>query len=252
MRVRVQWLAAAAAAAIAGAELPAQDWGPVEIGLYGQRSMFDEKLALEDGWGVGGRFGVFLWRGIGIEGDIANVPTEPIGGGERVSYAPMYGRLTWNLPVANMAWVIVGAGIVRSDYDTFDYYGANGLVGVRLGNWNRFAVRLDGLVDVQTALEHRNYHARIGVSFLPGPARPRDPLMREETRDVDGDGVMDVNDQCLDTPAGDRVDSRGCSLPKDTDNDGVVDLNDACPATPAGTRVDARGCPAIPPDSRRD
>ena len=35
------------------------------------------------------------------------------------------------------------------------------------------------------------------------------------------DGVLDNVDQCHDTPAGDKVDAKGCSLPKDADGDGV-------------------------------
>ena len=34
--------------------------------------------------------------------------------------------------------------------------------------------------------------------------------------------------------------------PKDSDNDGVNDDNDACPNTPAGTKVDAKGCAVAP------
>ncbi len=62
--------------------------------------------------------------------------------------------------------------------------------------------------------------------------------------DTDGDGVTDDIDQCPGTPAGDIVDSRGCTVPIDSDNDGVIDENDDCPNTPAGTVVDTRGCNA--------
>jgi len=60
-------------------------------------------------------------------------------------------------------------------------------------------------------------------------------------RDSDGDGVVDGIDQCPDTPAGARVDAKGC--PMDSDNDGVYDGIDQCPGTPAGATVDAKGCP---------
>lgn len=59
--------------------------------------------------------------------------------------------------------------------------------------------------------------------------------------DTDGDGVVDADDRCPGTPAGVRVDSRGCEL--DSDGDGVVDSADQCPDTPRGAPVDARGCP---------
>ncbi|MET0088629.1 MAG: OmpA family protein [Candidatus Thiodiazotropha sp.] len=58
--------------------------------------------------------------------------------------------------------------------------------------------------------------------------------------DTDGDGVVDEQDRCPDTPAGVSVDSQGC-IP-DSDGDGVVDAKDQCPGTPAGASVDGRGC----------
>jgi hypothetical protein len=63
--------------------------------------------------------------------------------------------------------------------------------------------------------------------------------------DSDGDGISDVVDQCLNTPAGDQVDAEGCTIviDLDSDNDGVKDTADQCPNTPAGTEVDEDGCP---------
>ncbi|MFL0795898.1 MAG: PHB depolymerase family esterase [Cellvibrionaceae bacterium] len=63
--------------------------------------------------------------------------------------------------------------------------------------------------------------------------------------DSDGDGVLDGQDQCPNTPAGTTVDSTGCEVTTDpdSDNDGVVDSQDQCPNTPAGTTVDTTGCP---------
>ncbi len=58
--------------------------------------------------------------------------------------------------------------------------------------------------------------------------------------DSDADGVPDGQDACGGTPAGARVDSKGCEL--DGDGDGVVDSKDECPATAAGIKVDTRGC----------
>lgn len=71
-------------------------------------------------------------------------------------------------------------------------------------------------------------------------------------KDTDGDGVVDADDKCPDTPAGTKVDATGCPVkdetpaPIDTDGDGVVDSSDKCPNTLPGTKVDSTGCPATP------
>ncbi len=58
--------------------------------------------------------------------------------------------------------------------------------------------------------------------------------------DSDGDGVIDDNDNCPNTPAGTVVDANGCALPPaDTDNDGVIDDNDNCPLTANTNQEDA-------------
>jgi OOP family OmpA-OmpF porin len=74
--------------------------------------------------------------------------------------------------------------------------------------------------------------------------------------DSDSDGVPDDMDRCPDTPAGVKVDARGCML--DSDEDGVPDYLDKCPGTAKGVEVDRAGCPLPPPpkgeprDSDRD
>jgi OOP family OmpA-OmpF porin len=58
--------------------------------------------------------------------------------------------------------------------------------------------------------------------------------------DSDGDGVLDADDLCPNTPAKAQVDADGCAL--DSDGDGVADYKDQCPSTPEGAEVDATGC----------
>jgi len=58
--------------------------------------------------------------------------------------------------------------------------------------------------------------------------------------DSDGDGTIDMHDDCPNTPAGASVDGDGCEL--DTDRDGIVNSKDRCPGTSAGSTVDSVGC----------
>ena len=62
--------------------------------------------------------------------------------------------------------------------------------------------------------------------------------------DEDGDGVIDMLDQELDTPAGCPVDTRGVTL--DSDGDGYADCKDQEPYSPPGFDVDDRGVAAVP------
>ena len=60
--------------------------------------------------------------------------------------------------------------------------------------------------------------------------------------DTDNDGVFDKDDTCPNTPVGDSVDQKGCTLLNDADNDGVSDEEDQCPNTSPGTEVNDKGC----------
>lgn len=74
-----------------------------------------------------------------------------------------------------------------------------------------------------------------------------------EAIDSDGDGVLDGDDECPDTPAGEAVDAAGCSCSqKDADSDGVDDCDDACADTGTGLSVDANGCAANQLDDDND
>src|SRR5437870_4761218 len=70
---------------------------------------------------------------------------------------------------------------------------------------------------------------------------PKAPCFRWPAVDMDGDGVFDRVDHCVNTPKGCIVDQWGCET--DSDGDGVCDGLDQCPDTPPHTVVDSHGCP---------
>jgi hypothetical protein len=57
--------------------------------------------------------------------------------------------------------------------------------------------------------------------------------------DSDADGVLDVNDNCQNTPTGVKVNGKGCAV--DKDKDGVPDHLDEEADTKSGSRVDEKG-----------
>ncbi|QKJ21812.1 OmpA family protein [Poseidonibacter lekithochrous] len=64
-------------------------------------------------------------------------------------------------------------------------------------------------------------------------------------QDVDGDGIIDSKDDCLETKP---CQAEGCQKEEkkvvilDTDKDGVLDNIDECKSTPLGYKVDSIGC----------
>lgn len=104
-----------------------------------------------------------------------------------------------------------------------------------------FDTSLGGEIEGEFA-EHR-IGAALGMKFDVASKAAPAPV------DSDGDGVIDANDQCPNTPIGTVVTPVGCAVPvpvvvveKDTDGDGVLDKNDRCPNTPRGTQVNSFGC----------
>ncbi len=71
-------------------------------------------------------------------------------------------------------------------------------------------------------------------------------------QDTDSDGVVDIEDACIDVPAlqGYDLDSDGCT--DDTDGDSVTDDIDACPDTVSGAAVDQFGCVLLGVDTDND
>ncbi|MBK7863033.1 MAG: OmpA family protein [Archangiaceae bacterium] len=77
-------------------------------------------------------------------------------------------------------------------------------------------------------------------------------VVKIETTDKDGDGVLDKDDKCPNLPG--PPDNQGCPIeaPKDKDGDGILDNVDKCPDTPEDKDgwQDEDGCPE--PDNDND
>jgi len=87
-----------------------------------------------------------------------------------------------------------------------------------------------------------NLMLTVGLNIAFGGSQKTAPVVVDG--DDDNDGVLNSVDECLSTPTGDKVDSKGCTIfvDGDDDNDGILNSMDSCPNTPAGTTVDAKGC----------
>jgi len=268
---------------LAASEAQAQTAGTFEVGLFPTIAYFDKTLHLNQATaGPGARLGFFLTDRLAIEAEGSWVPTNGPNDVD-VKYMPLHARLVLNFPASEHVGVLIGAGYGHSrfrDGIRLSDHGVSGNAGVRLGLGDVTSIRIDTYVDYIPSpdnLAKENWHWGIqpGLSFMLGgrSAGPRDrdadgvPDDVDEckktpagdrvdakgctVKDADGDGVFDDADACADTPAGDRVDAKGCSLPKDADGDGVLDDADGCADTPKGDKVDEKGC-SLPKDADGD
>jgi len=86
-----------------------------------------------------------------------------------------------------------------------------------------------------------SYHYDFFTPKKPSSKDKRFDAMEFESLDgdSDGDGVVEANDRCPDTPKGAKVDEFGC--PVDTDNDGVFDHFDEQASTNKALNVNMTG-----------
>jgi hypothetical protein len=196
----------------AASDLQAQRAGTIEVGLFPTIAYFDRSVRLNQATaGPGARLGFFLTDHLAIEADGSWVPTNSANFLE-VKYMPLHARLVMNFPAGESVGLLLGAGYAhtrfRDDYNLTDH-GATAGAGIRLGLGDVASIRIDTYVDYIPSPDNGagdNWHWGLqpGLSFLLG-GRPTGP------RDRDADGVPDDVDECRDTPAGDRVDAKGCT-----------------------------------------
>jgi hypothetical protein len=236
----------------------AQQKGVLEIGAFANIAYFDNSLRFEQPKaGPGARLGYFFTDHIAVEGEgtwvKVNGPNDT-----KVDYVPLRVGLAYNTGGSKGLGALIGAGYTHTMYKVSEAEdvsddGPYGKIGFRLGTGDVVSIRLDTYADwvpspANDVPEGRagynlNWGIEAGLAFMPG-------YHGAANRDSDKDGVVDGVDQCKDTPAGDKVDAKGCTI-KDSDGDGVLDDTDACADTPAGDQVDAKGC-SLPKDADGD
>src|SRR5947209_6285919 len=113
--------------------LPAQKAGTLEIGAFGRFTRFDQSLALDNAYGVGGYLGVFVAPGLALEGTGSYLPTTgqfiPDG-----TLIPLHAQLVYARPIAGSFGIMIGGGYVHNVYGRAANYsddGVSGLFGLR-------------------------------------------------------------------------------------------------------------------------
>ena len=77
-------------------------------------------------------------------------------------------------------------------------------------------------------------------------AHPLNIIADSNLADSDNDGVIDMFDECPDTPEGEEINNVGCAQSQlDDDSDGVTNDLDQCPYTLPNEIVDVQGCSVL-------
>jgi OOP family OmpA-OmpF porin len=198
---------------------------------------------------IGLRVAYMPLRVFGLEAEGAVMPSQ-LASGDAATLWAIRGHALAQLPFWSVTPFVVagvsGLGVasdrsaVGNDVDMGFHFGA----GVKVFISRYTAVRLD----VRDNLSARrgvgdgvihSPEVLLGFSFTLGRKKSEGP------GDRDGDGILDPDDKCPDTPGVPEYD--GCPIP-DSDGDGILDPDDKCPDTPGVPEYD--GCPV--PDTDGD
>jgi len=151
--MRTSRIATAFALAVAGTAAPAaaQRWGTVEVGGFGQYTVFGDPLQLDNAFGLGGMLGLFVLPNLVAEADFAFAPTDgPLSGS--ITYRPFHGRLAYHIPLSKQLKLAAGVGYTLGIYggdETANEYedAAGGLLGLKYYFKPSWALNVEALFD---------------------------------------------------------------------------------------------------------
>jgi peptidoglycan-associated lipoprotein len=180
------------------ARLAAQSPGNVEIGGFGQFTRADAAWQLQNGWGGGGRLGVFLTSHLELEADagFSNLTNEPPRPSGSTSAQTFNGQFTYNIPFGaggRTHHLLLEAGAGGERVDGHNDFSVPLGGGLRVALGDVVALRFDGIVEyvenptgstfgfTQTvglnpkAARSTNLELRAGLSFMLGNRKAAPP-----------------------------------------------------------------------------
>lgn len=112
-------------------------------------------------------------------------------------------------------YLAFGAGEIDVDYGDRDTVETtlNGGVGMRWMITRELGLRAEARMLYSIDEHNKDTLLSVGLNYYFGQTTPEAPAPVAVAADEDGDGVLDADDQCPGTPAGTRVDAKGCPLP---------------------------------------
>jgi OOP family OmpA-OmpF porin len=191
---------------------------------------------------VGGRLGYFPLRFFGIELETALMPSRTEDDLAALMWGArghLIGQLgLWRItPFVLAGLTALGVDSSRNALGVDNDFAVHVGAGAKMYINRYFALRLDfrDTIAAKRGVDNgitNNGEVLLGVSFTLGRKKPK----KVEPSDRDGDGFLDPDDKCPDTPG---VAPDGCPIP-DSDGDGFLDPDDKCPQEPG---VAPDGCP---------
>lgn len=151
--------------------------GVVEVGVFGQYNILKKSttdFTSNTPTTLGLRLNVALGAGLGLEfeGSYAGTtrPARPGLVDRDASYQQLAARGTFtSSPIIGRTAVIIGAGVVRSDYDYTFRYGPSGMLGLRIPVGQRFVLRTDGTLNLLPSTGETEVAFRAGLHTVLGP-----------------------------------------------------------------------------------
>lgn len=153
-----------AALLLAVAPVTGQERGTIEFGVYGNNTSFEDDIRLNDSWGGGGRVGAFVLPWLSLEAEFGHKSASRPFGLADVGVEAFAARILTAPLTYRAAHLLVGAGLIHTDWEVGESDGIQGLLGIKydLGNYGAF--RFEALMDFNRDDVH-NTSAQLGVSL---------------------------------------------------------------------------------------
>lgn len=160
-----------AMALAAAVPLVAQERGTVEFGAFGSAGTFNKTLTLNNGFGGGGRVGIYLDPSFALEFEGGEMSATRPGGMANSNVGLLSGRLVGTLLHRGPFSVLLGAGAGGSTETSFLHsYGVNALLGAKFSVSDNAAVRLDAVSDWLANYSWKsNQRLELGMTFSRSP-----------------------------------------------------------------------------------
>lgn len=159
-------------AAVLAAAVPAtaQQRGTVEFGAFASSTAFANGLGMNNGWGAGGRLGVFVVPRLSVEFEAGGSSAGRALGLPHVNVVILSARLTAVPLKFGRVTVLLGGGVDHTDSYFVESYGVHGLLGAKLAFSDAVALRIDGIGRYMANGSFTNLGLHVGLSVYRNPA----------------------------------------------------------------------------------